>query len=986
MLELRNVSKIYNTKSQEVKALDNVNLYFEDKGLVFITGKSGSGKTTLLNVIGGLDNFSSGEILIKGKSTKDFSKSDYDSYRNTYIGFVFQEYNLLDNMTIEKNIALATQLQGIKDDKQKIEQILQKVDLQDILSRRPQELSGGQRQRVAIARALVKNPSIIMADEPTGALDTENGLQIMNLLKKLSKEKLVIVVSHDLELAEKFADRIINLKDGRIETDITIKIDDKKTKNLDLKNNILAIKRGADLKDADLKKIKTAVKEGKDVHVTDNINVLKKETKIVEKQQYTKASPFIKTHLGFWDTLKLGLSTLKSKRIRLTITIILCALAFCVFGMFDAMAIYDEGRLSVNTLKSSITPSVTITSNVKESNGNSYAINIGDALINSIASQTGYDVKGVFASYYVGTTPSSRTPSEMRENSAYRISKYYNSKSLLGVVEFDEQNLESYKFSITAGRLPQTYDEIAISDYYGMCMVNWCYKYTNQNKELTILNSFEELLASVDETDASQEPLYLTIGNSNYKKSYKIVGIIKTGEINKKFDKLKVKFEDNSTLDQNEFTNYINNGLFMYGFVKPGFADNATKEANTLNKFVNKSYIFEFSANAGTPSTTRTEFYSADDLLKISNNHSALSQTEKDEASGNANYYSFFDKDKTELKQHEVMLHLSQFQILYSDVISYLKIAADNDPMFSGYSADIALSISNLTNRSLNNLQKMNELEKAISKLQDIQDAADEINGTNRTENFLNRIFVAKKYDTSKYQPGTTKPVEVEVLDKEYKVVGFYVGPNISNTNSIVMTNDGISNLGISLMQGGFSSLLATNTGRGKIGALSSLLLKDSGVCYECKINAIAIIRTNSDFFSKLSILFLIIAGVFAVFSIMMFSNFITTSIKNKYTEIGILRALGARGVDILKMFVVEALAIALINAVCACILSAVGCIFINMFLSTYLNLYIPLASFGIRQLLIILALSIGVGTLSAILPIASVSKQKPVETIRKAF
>ena len=161
--------------------------------MVFITGKSGSGKTTLLNIIGSLDNFTSGEILIKNKSTAEFTKSDYDAYRNTYIGFVFQEYNLLDNMTIEKNIMLATELQGIKDNKEKVEEILDKVDLHDIAQRKPQELSGGQRQRVAIARALVKNPTIIMADEPTGALDSENSLQVMQLLKKLSKEKLVIL-------------------------------------------------------------------------------------------------------------------------------------------------------------------------------------------------------------------------------------------------------------------------------------------------------------------------------------------------------------------------------------------------------------------------------------------------------------------------------------------------------------------------------------------------------------------------------------------------------------------------------------------------------------------------------------------------------------------------------------------------------------------------------------------------------------------------
>ncbi len=256
MLELKGITKIYKTKNQEVRALNGVDLYFEETGMVFITGKSGSGKTTLLNVIGALDNFDDGEILIKGKSTKEFSKLDYDSYRNTFIGFIFQEYNLLDNMTIEKNLTLATQLQGLKDDKKQVEKILAKVDLKDVSLRKPQELSGGQRQRVAIARALIKNPSIIMADEPTGALDTENGLQIMSLLKKLSKDKLVIIVSHDLELANKFADRIIQFKDGKIESDITIKTSESTKTNLVEKKEILSIRRGATLIDDDLQKIK----------------------------------------------------------------------------------------------------------------------------------------------------------------------------------------------------------------------------------------------------------------------------------------------------------------------------------------------------------------------------------------------------------------------------------------------------------------------------------------------------------------------------------------------------------------------------------------------------------------------------------------------------------------------------------------------------------------------------------------------------------
>lgn len=959
MLELKNVSKIYKTKSQEVRALDNVSLYFEETGLIFITGKSGSGKTTLLNVIGGLDNFSEGEILIKDKSTKDFTKSDYDSYRNTYIGFVFQEYNLLDNMTVAKNISLATELQGKKDDKENIEKILEKVDLKDVSSRHPQELSGGQRQRVAIARALIKQPSIIMADEPTGSLDTENGFQIMTILKKLSKEKLVIVVSHDLELASKFADRIINLKDGRVESDITIKLDDKRKRNIVEKKDVVSIKRGAELKDSELQKIKSAVSKGKDVLVTDNINVIKKDTVITDKKSYDKSSPFIKTHLGFWDTIKLGLNTLRTKRFRLVVTILLCAIAFSVFGIFDAMSIYDEGRLSANTLKSSITPLTTITTNITEDNGNSYSISTNDTLVSTLSSLTGYDFKGVYNSYYIGTT----TPDELKNNYTYTISKYYYYKTLRGAVEFSEDDIKNYNFSIVDGRLPESFDEIAVSKYFAYCMLNWSYKVPNEdNVYLKNLEDFEKL---IDE----ENPLTLTLGTTGAKASYKIVGIIDTGTINKKFDGLKENFERGSSMDQNEFLDYINNGFFLYGFVKPGFVNNAIVDYNVLSKYINPAYNFEFVAKENSNiSLDRKNFYNFEELSARTSN------------------YVFIDPDKTSLQENEIMIDLSTFSTIYSDIITELKAIASNDPNFNNDVSNIDAYISDLTNKNKTGEEKIASLRSAIETLDRIQSAVDEVDGTVRTESVFQREFTAKKYDTSRYISGTTTNVEVKIQNNKYKIVGFYTGINIASNTSLVLSSTGLSNLGISLMQGNYTSLLATNLGKGNVNKLSSLLLNTSGLCYSCKNSTIALIRANSDFFENLSLLFLIVAGVFAVFSIVMFSNFISTSIKNKYTEIGILRALGASGADILKMFVVEAIAIALINAISACVVAAVGSIFVNMFLSNYLSLYIPLASFGIRQVLIMFGLSVLVGVVSAIIPISSVSRQKPVETIRKAF
>ena len=217
MLELKNINKTYFAKkTNATEALKNINISFNNTGLVFILGKSGCGKSTLLNILGGLDTPTSGEIIFKGKSFNSFKSKDYDSYRNTSIGFVFQEYNLIEKYNVFDNVAFALKLQNDKIDENLVLNVLEKVGLKDFAKRNINELSGGQKQRVAIARALVKNPSIILADEPTGNLDSESSKMIFDILKSLSLERLVIVVSHDEESARTYGDRIISLHDGNV--------------------------------------------------------------------------------------------------------------------------------------------------------------------------------------------------------------------------------------------------------------------------------------------------------------------------------------------------------------------------------------------------------------------------------------------------------------------------------------------------------------------------------------------------------------------------------------------------------------------------------------------------------------------------------------------------------------------------------------------------------------------------------------------------
>ena len=221
MLELNNITKIYSSEDIVVNALRDINLKFRKSEFVAILGTSGSGKTTLLNIIGGLDNYTDGNLIINGKSTKKYTDNDWDLYRNHKVGFVFQSYNLIPHQNALSNVELALTLSGVNKTIRRTRAIeaLEKVGLSDQLYKKPSQMSGGQTQRIAIARALVNNPDILLADEPTGALDSETSLQIMDMLKEVAKDRLVIMVTHNPDLAKKYATRIIKLSDGKIIND-----------------------------------------------------------------------------------------------------------------------------------------------------------------------------------------------------------------------------------------------------------------------------------------------------------------------------------------------------------------------------------------------------------------------------------------------------------------------------------------------------------------------------------------------------------------------------------------------------------------------------------------------------------------------------------------------------------------------------------------------------------------------------------------------
>ena len=524
MLEVKDLKKYYKTKGGVVvHALDGVSIKFPETGMVFLLGKSGSGKSTLLNVSGGLDKPDSGEIIVKGKSSKDFSRSDFDAYRNTFIGFIFQEYNILNEYNIESNISLALELQGKKSDKKAVEALLKQVDLAGMGKRKPNTLSGGQKQRIAIARALIKEPEIIMADEPTGALDSTTGRQVFDTLKKLSENKLIIIVSHDRDFAEEYADRIIELKDGKILSDVSrATIDgDEISKNVrKIGNDTIQIKEASKLSDEEIAEIIKSIRGKGEVIISkgeENNTKFKKVAKIsdnggsecfkdtdlknVKINEYdgTKTE-FIKSSLPMKHGFKLGASNLKIKPGRLFLTMLLSIIAFSISGVLSTLMLYNPAysyskaiqgeaykALKLKKQYTVVTDQYQIDSNGVEEFYNSYETDKDSKISKTDITNLNNNSYGLdYAGYY---------EAKMDYSSHLRMVPtlpYYKQNEFSAICDCGESYLTRQGFSKLAGKYPTTPTEIAISEYTYETFKECGYK--NKEGESKTITKEEDLI------------------------------------------------------------------------------------------------------------------------------------------------------------------------------------------------------------------------------------------------------------------------------------------------------------------------------------------------------------------------------------------------------------------------------------------------------------------------------------------------------------
>jgi len=572
MLEVKNLVKRYQiskkSKTKTVTALNNVSITFPEKGLIFLLGKSGSGKSTLLNAIGGLDTFDSGEIIIKGKSSKNFTQSDFDSYRNTFIGFIFQEDNVLEEFTVAKNLELAIELQGKNPSKEEVDKLLDLVEMKEFAKRKPNQLSGGQKQRVAIARALIKNPEIILADEPTGALDSNTGKQVMETLKNLSKEKLVIIVSHDREFAEIYGDRIVELKDGKIIRDVSKKeVEPVKTESgiSIIDNDVIHIKKGQKITKDDLKEICKKIMENsqnsdtiismsedankevkKATSITDDGNreVFKNTTEEdVKTLDYSKSNfKLIKSRLKFSDSFKMGASALKTKVGKLVFTVLLSFVAFAMFGIIDTISTFNRAGAVYSTAKEFDSKYVSI---MKETKGeySNYATVFTEKDVNLLKEKfPNIELKKIVNknirfgnAYYSDNYGSLIYFSDL----IYQTSPSIRSAQTSGMMYITESEMSKLGLTKVAGNMPSADDEICISKWQYECIAA-----LNPEK----VKSYEDILTTYSQCQISSN-------------MYKVVGIIDDGKDMAKYKEVKAE-----ELNTNYMLNYQLSREIDFGF------------------------------------------------------------------------------------------------------------------------------------------------------------------------------------------------------------------------------------------------------------------------------------------------------------------------------------------------------------------------------------------------------------------------------------
>lgn len=1035
MLSVKNLVKVYKTKNgAEVRALDGVSIDFPSKGMVFLLGKSGSGKSTLLNVSGGLDFPTDGEIIVDGRSSKDFTVADFDGYRNSCVGFVFQEFNILNEFNIEQNIALALQLQQKPNNAQVVEEILETVDLAGYGKRKPNTLSGGQKQRIAIARALIKDPKIIMADEPTGALDSATGKQVLDTLKKLSKNRLVVVVTHDREFAQEYGDRIIELADGKIISDLTLEKEETKDETQEnvtvLSDNTIKVHDWSKVKEEDVRKIVDVMKtRGGTSYVTsdeefiDGIKQKHRDTGVKRSRKFKTTDTsqpieekggdvkFIKSNLPFKNAFKMSWDSLRLKPIRLCFTIFLSVVAFILFGVASSFMMYDRNFTIATALRDSDYDSLVLrksydaryTSFVSSLNG--MDVEEKDLTSTQYAAYSKQDIdeinkndKGLkFAGIidfgsYVNKLDSVEGYSPKKDNFSFsstslslamEYSKYYSVRGLIGFCDAGEEYLDQCGFELY-GSYPKNPREIVVSEYIYSMFKNNTYRY--QGVEVDIQNHDDFIGKSVK------------IGTTDFT----ISGIVDVGEIPARFREL---YNPNTELNtagietlESQFKDILESSFHVVGFVSEDFYDYYVNEAKFSKRILYDRSIYGMKF-AIEPITSG-----------VPQNFSGMAFTEKS-VWKNTDMIKAFD---LEGKERDLSIDKNQVLLPIGYVTSYadaLKNAIKEQIMLA--TPEIA---QDLEIEYADYFENCTRLNAGTASIEDKLMIADTL--FNYYERFVGQsmVFPENVYARS-YKHDQTLSLndrrDVEKTNFKLEVVGFYMvtkGTNVdfydvrqNNVNAKYFVSDDLCDEYAEL----FASKVSEDTNNnvyfsdydhdpineiyGKIitptdntDEQTLFMLKYGKDAYNTAFkNELYAASINvAKVIEDMKPAFYIAGGVIGVFATLMLYNFISVTINSKKREIGILRAVGARRIDVFKIFIIEALTITLSCFVISSALSIVACSIINGF-TTNSVFGLSALSFGLINTAILLGISTAVAFLATVLPVWRASKKAPVESIR---
>ena len=923
MLETKDLCKTYTPKKGvPVTAIDHISLRFPEKGMVFLLGKSGSGKSTMLNLLGGLDQYDSGEIIIKGISSKDFDQQRFDSYRNTYVGFIFQEYNVLEEFTVGANIALALELQGKSAADEELNRILKMVDLDGFGSRKPNELSGGQKQRVAIARALVKNPEIIMADEPTGALDSATGRQVLDTLKKLSAEKLVIIVSHDREYAEQYADRIIEMADGKVIRDVeAVRNADGAEKKLVFRQTSIEIPAEYHLTEEDRAQINAyldQLRSGASLMLPASAQQFRDTDTSVIPVQDGSDFKLIKSKLPMKSAFRIGSSSLKHKKFRLVMTILLSCAAFTLFSLVDTFSSYDHVRTCTDSLIDSDVGYISMNRAERMGKGvnswwNTDGIKISEEQLKAVEEETGIQMTGIFIPNGADLSFDSQYGAEY-EFSKGPYSAYFS--HFCGFSEITEQTLQDQQFKLVGGKLPDgSKNEIAIS--------------------AVLADTFVKAGYLPPKASASAKPQKITSPVAMLGKVIRLMGVdyTVTAVLDTDFDLSRYERLANVSFNEDvadelvnhmlnrEFNISSNYSLSGCAMVGPG----KVQEMIAANPNIYTTGM----ANIGVNLETKANYYAGFNAQYVT----TLDRIPADQI-------IWLDGEKKTLEQNDIIIN---FEDLYMDG------------------------------------EKLPEVTEDLFR--DLRDGKKEATAEN-----LNAMFEKLNGNWQlHYGKWDAETDNYQHEEHPAQIVGF-VKPKSAYAPAAVVSDYYADKLIADREGVYDSIVGAMPEDRSGVNGIVRYCYRDGdSVAERYQINHAVVFEldTVNEGLHMVARVFLYLGIGFAVFAALLMANFITTSIHYKRQEIGILRAIGSRSADVFRIFFSESFVIAMINFVISSALTALGVVVINYFVRREFGILITVLHFGARQVILLALLSIAIAAVSSFLPVYRIASKRPIDAIR---